>query len=289
MRMQSPPPLAAGRANRSRYPVFGAVYACAYILGKGYVRVVLLFFSSALIRLAGELLFLASPRKSNQKEGDPWRAAAALRRFPALLRATGRLRNSAPVGASDSARRHPPVALALLGGSQGDPHPAHLLGTGARFSLSPRAGRGRDGIDLPPPVRRLLFGYFLLAGQQKVSRPQGRNRAFDKEAPFARFSPPLLETNRHPIACSTARLAIAVTRCARYSALACRSLLTSSAGSVTRAAAAGEKSAASASSIAVKRNAQDLTPVTATRTALPVFATNTPARAKRDAGERNFA
>src|SRR5438445_3179282 len=89
-------------------------------------------------------------------------------------------------------------------------------------------------------------------------------------------------------AASTARLAMTVIRCARYSGLACRSLLRPSAFTLMLATDSGANFEASAFSMSVWRNAQGPAPVTPTRTLPPKSATNTPTMAKRDAGFLNF-
>src|SRR3989449_843200 len=90
------------------------------------------------------------------------------------------------------------------------------------------------------------------------------------------------------IAASTARLAMTVIRCARYSGLACRSLLRPSAFTLILATDSGANFEASAFSMSAWRNAQGPAPVTPTRTLPPKSATNTPTMAKRDAGFFNF-
>src|SRR5256886_11083570 len=71
------------------------------------------------------------------------------------------------------------------------------------------------------------------------------------------------------IAASTARLAMTVIRCARYSGLACRSLLRPSAFTLILATDSGANFAASAFSMSAWRNAQGPAPVTPTRTLPP--------------------
>ena len=89
-------------------------------------------------------------------------------------------------------------------------------------------------------------------------------------------------------AASTARFAITVTRCARYSALACRSVLRPSRFCLTLATDSGANFALSAFSMSAWRNTPGPAPVTATRTLPPKSATNTPTMAKREAGFLNF-
>ncbi len=86
----------------------------------------------------------------------------------------------------------------------------------------------------------------------------------------------------------TARLAMTVTRCARYSALACRSVLRPSCFCLMLATDSGANFAASAFSMSAWRNTTGPAPVTATRTEPPKSATNTPTMAKREAGFLNF-
>ena len=89
-------------------------------------------------------------------------------------------------------------------------------------------------------------------------------------------------------AASTARFAITVIRCARYSGLACRSLFSPSAFTLMFATDSGANFALSAFSMSAWRNAQAPAPVTPTRTLPPKSATNTPTMAKREAGFLNF-
>src|SRR5262249_53337968 len=89
-------------------------------------------------------------------------------------------------------------------------------------------------------------------------------------------------------AASTALFAITVIRWARYSGLACRSLLRPSAFTLMFATDSGANFAASAFSISAWRKALGPAPVTATRMLPPKSATNTPTIAKRDAGFLNF-
>src|SRR5215475_4445790 len=89
-------------------------------------------------------------------------------------------------------------------------------------------------------------------------------------------------------ACSTARRAITTTRWARYSLSAWMSELRPDGAIEMRIRAAGEKFAASASSISLDRNTTGPAPVMATRTLPSNFATNTPTSAKRDAWLLNF-
>src|SRR6185503_6685113 len=81
-------------------------------------------------------------------------------------------------------------------------------------------------------------------------------------------------------AASTARFAITVTRCARYSGEACRSLFSPSAFTLMPATASGANFAPSAFSMSAWRNAHGPAPVTPTRTLPPPkSATNTPTMA----------
>src|ERR1700722_17284608 len=83
-----------------------------------------------------------------------------------------------------------------------------------------------------------------------------------------------------PVAASTARRASTEIRCARYSALPCRSLLRPAAGTDRPSSAFGEKRFFNASSNAVTRNTpSEPAPVTATRTSDGRLATNTPTSA----------
>src|SRR6185295_9748377 len=87
----------------------------------------------------------------------------------------------------------------------------------------------------------------------------------------------------------TARRAITVARCARYSGLASLPERTSAVDTAPSGTASGVKSAPSAASRPGTRNAFEPAPVTATRTPPPVFATITPTRAYFDAGWANLA
>jgi hypothetical protein len=66
------------------------------------------FLNPCFPRLRRVSLFLASPRKSKQKEGDPGSAPASP--VPCATRQAGRLRNSG-LRPSDSPRRKPPASL----------------------------------------------------------------------------------------------------------------------------------------------------------------------------------
>src|SRR5687768_3484245 len=89
-------------------------------------------------------------------------------------------------------------------------------------------------------------------------------------------------------AASTARLAMTVIRCARYSGEACRSLLSPSALTLMPATDSGANFAVRAFSISAWRKALGPAPVTPTRALPPKSATNTPTSAKREAGFLNF-
>src|SRR4029079_15229487 len=89
-------------------------------------------------------------------------------------------------------------------------------------------------------------------------------------------------------AASTARFAITLTRCARYSALACRSLFKPSAFCLIDATDDGSNFAESAFSMSFWRNTHGPAPVTATRVPLALSVTNTPTIAKREAWFLNF-
>src|SRR5205085_10499941 len=96
------------------------------------------------------------------------------------------------------------------------------------------------------------------------------------------------EIRDQPNALVTPRCVSTEIRLARYAALACRSLESSLASTFTAAAASGVKLFVSACSSPVCRNTPLPPPVTATRTPLSVCATQTPTRAKREAGCLNF-
>ena len=82
------------------------------------------------------------------------------------------------------------------------------------------------------------------------------------------------------VAASTARRVSTPIRCARYSALPCRSLFSPSAGTEMPSSTLCEKRFFSASSNAVTRNTpSEPAPVTATRTSDGRLATNTPTSA----------
>src|SRR5688572_6533953 len=91
------------------------------------------------------------------------------------------------------------------------------------------------------------------------------------------------------VADSTARLAMTPTRCARYSALACRSLFRPSAFCLTLATEDGSNFAERAFSMSFWRKTLGPAPVTATRVPLALSVTNTPTIAKRDAWFLNLA
>src|SRR5436305_15315746 len=78
---------------------------------------------------------------------------------------------------------------------------------------------------------------------------------------------------------ATARRAITLTRCARYSALAWMSELSASSLIAMSLIASGLKDFASSASISGTRNTEGLVPVTATRTPACVLATHSPALA----------
>src|SRR3954468_19105235 len=91
-------------------------------------------------------------------------------------------------------------------------------------------------------------------------------------------------------ALASARRARTATRCARYSALPWISEFMPSAGIVMPSIDFGEKRFFSASSKLVTRNTPfEPAPVTATRISEPRLETNTPTRAKPEAGCLNFS
>ena len=162
----------------------------------------------------GELLFLAWPRKSNQKEGHP--CCVGLR-FPCAARRPGRRGNS-PLRAQ-TPRAFLPRPAALLGDAEGASLRTPALGESWAFRAngtrccSPsalpigcvRPGQERNRVRAPqhgafcapcqgelverPAARaqsgtrraamwgRLFFGYFLLAKQKKVTRPKAKSEA----------------------------------------------------------------------------------------------------------------
>ena len=83
--------------------------------------------------LAG-VLFLASPRKSSQKEGDP-EGGAGLCPVPCATRQAGRLRNSG-LRPSNSPRRRPPAFLRCSAPSTGAPKAFGLHGCSSKKPVS---------------------------------------------------------------------------------------------------------------------------------------------------------
>ena len=173
----------------------------------------------------GELLFLAWPRKSNQKEGHPWCVGL---RLPCDARHPRRGWNSPWRAAQNAAHCGAltpspscPRAAALLGDTQGASQQTHAhkqaFQKHADVCQDPpsalpigcvQAGKDRNRVRVPqqgtfcvpcqgelverPPARaqsgtrraamwgRLFFGYFLLAKQKKVTRPQAKSEAHTK-------------------------------------------------------------------------------------------------------------
>jgi len=162
----------------------------------------------------GESLSFASPKESNQRKGDP--CCVGLR-LPCDARRPGRCGNSpwraqtprtfsprpaALLGDTQGAPKHAPVLggeMALRDGGSGGCSPSALpIWRG-------RTGEKRNRVRAPqhgafcapcqgelverPPARaksgtrraamwgRLFFGYFLLAKQKKVTRPQAKSEA----------------------------------------------------------------------------------------------------------------
>src|SRR5581483_9581415 len=100
--------------------------------------------------------------------------------------------------------------------------------------------------------------------EREVVRSSARGRARDQRGKRGYF------------AAATARFAITVTRCARYSALAWMSELSPFGETLTLATASGANDLPSADSISFWRKTEGPAPVTATRTPPAVLATKTP-------------
>src|SRR5687768_2868922 len=154
-----------------------------------------------------------------------------------------------------------------------------------------QGGRGAGGRALLP-----LQGLDARA-RARVARPQGGAAAArgaqagqDRDRRGPRGAGALEDALSYCFsAASTARFAMTVIRCARYSGEACRSLLRPSGFTLMLATDSGANFAPSAFSISAWRNTTGPAPVTATRTLPPPkSATNTPTSAKRDAGFLNF-
>src|SRR6185295_1948670 len=128
-------------------------------------------------------------------------------------------------------------------------------------------------------------------GQTAVGRKKAR-LGYGSRNPQALDGPtssnPLRNSFPYFSAASTARLAMTVTRCARYSALACMSLFRPSCLTLIFATDSGANFAARAFSMSAWRKTTGPAPVTATRTLPPKSATNTPTMAKREAWFLNF-
>src|SRR6185312_3085582 len=153
---------------------------------------------------------------------------------------------------------------------------------GARFALEEErpgeAKRQEDGGGEP------ALGDVIRGGEERLrllDRSDGAGPHSRREAGARRRSCHQAE--------ATARRASTATRCARYSALACRSDCSSEGSIAIDSSAFGDHSRASACSIAFARKTpREPAPVTAARAPCAVCATKTPTMANRDAGLRNF-
>ena len=171
---------------------------------------------------AGELLSFASPKESNQSKGEPAVCVPSLRYGqPAVLAAGGgplelatlkqsralihlQLRSSAQPEGQKTAQSPRPVArCATLHSAQAQQSAEQLAAVEAGLSSAADCGK-RAGDCLSEasssqtrqaassarhreaalPSARLLFAYFLLAKQEKVSRPPGRDPACQAHQPI---------------------------------------------------------------------------------------------------------
>src|SRR6185437_11155499 len=198
--------------------------------------------------------------------------------------------------------RHP--LEAELGAAARLPHAQHDVGldlVDRRPQHNRRAGVGGrqlDGVDRDPvhPPLQAAHGKDRRIDLVAAERIEPGDQCLHAHTLMPTCAPPFSQKRRAPLserplnlagsgqigyllAWSTARRAITVTRWARYSALPWMSLFRPSAGTLMSLIASEEKFLASASSIALTRNTHGPAPVTATRTLLPVLATNTPTMA----------
>src|SRR5712664_3405193 len=153
-------------------------------------------------------------------------------------------------------------------------------------------GSGRRGRRAPVPhqglVPRAMDGIAWAESRPAAAGGTQAREDRDRRRPRGTGTQEYAVKAAYPSAASTARRAITVTRWARYSGVACKSLFKPSAFTLMSATDSGANCADSAFSMSAWRNTLGPAPVTATRAALPKSATKTPTIAKRDAGFLNF-